>query len=257
MQPRPQRRTRRLRRLCLGCHAAQSRRRRIHLQGAGNRPRDQHRRPRFLQLGGRQLAQRHDAAADDPAQHPARPQRQRRRHLHLRLERGGVELRMRPRRRPFTSCPSAGITYSGLANGPHSFQVRATDPSANVDPTPAGYSFSVTVAPAEPVPGTPAPTPAPAGPAPPAPGRPDHSHRQAWRRHPRPHPELPLPRRRGRRQLRVRRRQGGLQAVPLPVHRQVAEARAPHLHGAGAGRRPRRSLAGEVQLQGSRGALSR
>jgi hypothetical protein len=53
---------------------------------------------------------------------------------------------------PFSACAAGGATYSGLANGPHSFQVRAIDPSANVDPTPAGYSFSVAV---------PAPMPAP------------------------------------------------------------------------------------------------
>jgi len=69
---------------------------------------------------------------------------------------------------PFTPCSSAGVSYSGLADGPHSFQVRATDASANVDPTPAGYSFSVAV-PATPVPGTPAPAPALAGPAAPTP----------------------------------------------------------------------------------------
>jgi hypothetical protein len=45
----------------------------------------------------------------------------------------------------FTPCPIAGIAYSGLADGPHSFQVRAIDPSENVDPTPAGYSFSVAI----------------------------------------------------------------------------------------------------------------
>jgi hypothetical protein len=44
---------------------------------------------------------------------------------------------------PFAACAASGVTYSGLANGPHSFQVRAIDPSANVDSTPAGYSFSV------------------------------------------------------------------------------------------------------------------
>ena len=46
----------------------------------------------------------------------------------------------------FTACPAAGITYTDLLNGPHSFQVRATDSSSNVDPTPAGYSFSVVLA---------------------------------------------------------------------------------------------------------------
>jgi hypothetical protein len=45
----------------------------------------------------------------------------------------------------FASCPAAGITYTGLANGPHTFLVRASDTSENVDPTPAGYSFAVQV----------------------------------------------------------------------------------------------------------------
>jgi hypothetical protein len=46
---------------------------------------------------------------------------------------------------PFSACPSSGVTYAGLTSGPHSFQVRAIDPSSNVDPTPAGYSFDVAI----------------------------------------------------------------------------------------------------------------
>ncbi|MFP5389910.1 MAG: hypothetical protein ACLGG5_11510 [Thermoleophilia bacterium] len=46
----------------------------------------------------------------------------------------------------FSGCPSEGITYSGLAEGPHSFQVRAVDASHNIDPTPAGYSFTIVFA---------------------------------------------------------------------------------------------------------------
>lgn len=43
----------------------------------------------------------------------------------------------------FVACPAEGITYTGLGNGPHSFQVRAIDPSSNADLSPAGYSFEV------------------------------------------------------------------------------------------------------------------
>jgi hypothetical protein len=60
----------------------------------------------------------------------------------------------------FSPCPAAGISYSGIARGSHIFRVRAIDASANVDPSPAGFSFQVvipTVQLATPPPPTPAP----------------------------------------------------------------------------------------------------
>jgi hypothetical protein len=69
---------------------------------------------------------------------------------------------------PFAGCPSSGVSYEGLANGSHSFQVRAKDPSGNIDPTPAGYSFTIVLqvapvvqAPAALPPATQAPPPTP------------------------------------------------------------------------------------------------
>ncbi|MGH2921545.1 MAG: Ig-like domain-containing protein, partial [Gaiellaceae bacterium] len=52
---------------------------------------------------------------------------------------------------PFAACTSAQ-GYSGLAEGAHSFQVRATDPAGNTDAAPASYFWTVdTTAPAAPV----------------------------------------------------------------------------------------------------------
>jgi plastocyanin len=43
----------------------------------------------------------------------------------------------------FTACAPMGKTYTGLGEGSHTFQVRATDTSLNTDESPASYSFSV------------------------------------------------------------------------------------------------------------------
>src|SRR5439155_1295234 len=42
----------------------------------------------------------------------------------------------------FAPCVSPQ-SYSGLANGSHSFQVRATDAAGNTDPTPASYTTTL------------------------------------------------------------------------------------------------------------------
>jgi hypothetical protein len=46
----------------------------------------------------------------------------------------------------FAPCTSPKA-YTGLANGPHTFQVRAKDIWNNVDPTPASYAWTISVAP--------------------------------------------------------------------------------------------------------------
>jgi hypothetical protein len=43
----------------------------------------------------------------------------------------------------FTACPTAGTSYTGLADGAHTFQVRAKDSAGNVDPLPASYSWTI------------------------------------------------------------------------------------------------------------------
>jgi len=46
---------------------------------------------------------------------------------------------------PFTPCP-ASVAFTGLAEGPHTLQVRARDAAGNVDATPATRTFRVTEA---------------------------------------------------------------------------------------------------------------
>src|SRR5204863_256265 len=42
----------------------------------------------------------------------------------------------------FVSCTS-GVSYSGLGDGSHTFQVRAIDKAGNVDPDPASFTWLV------------------------------------------------------------------------------------------------------------------
>ena len=59
----------------------------------------------------------------------------------------------------FVGCDPVGVTYFGLANGPHSFQVRAMDAVGNLDDSPASYNWDVAVPAFEPPPILPPPLP--------------------------------------------------------------------------------------------------
>ncbi|MGE5527305.1 MAG: PKD domain-containing protein [Methanosarcina sp.] len=47
----------------------------------------------------------------------------------------------------FAVCPQAGVTYGPLADGAHSFAVRAVDAAGNADPSPATRAFTVSLPP--------------------------------------------------------------------------------------------------------------
>lgn len=55
---------------------------------------------------------------------------------------GGSSFQCRVDSDPFASCTSPSTT-SALSDGPHTFEVRATDQAANTDQTPASRSFTV------------------------------------------------------------------------------------------------------------------
>jgi hypothetical protein len=58
---------------------------------------------------------------------------------------------------PFAAC-STPKSYSGLADGSHTFAVRATDPAGNVDLSPASYTWTIDATPPDTTLGTPRPS---------------------------------------------------------------------------------------------------
>jgi hypothetical protein len=53
------------------------------------------------------------------------------------------ECRLSPTEASFTSCPKTGKTYSGLADGEYTFEVKAIDPAGNVQATPTAFPWTV------------------------------------------------------------------------------------------------------------------
>ncbi len=49
----------------------------------------------------------------------------------------------------FAACPLDSAFYGGLADGPHTFQVRAIDPAGNADQFPASFTWTVDTTPPE------------------------------------------------------------------------------------------------------------
>ena len=106
------------------------------------RPRHRHRRqhrplPRHIRLDGR-----HDGAEHDDHRQPVEPDECDGRHLLVHLERGLLDIRMPSRGWPWGSCTTPSF-YGSLAEGSHTFQVRATDAASNTDATPATFIWSI------------------------------------------------------------------------------------------------------------------
>ncbi len=89
------------------------------------------------------LHRRHHAAADDDRLRPRRARPTTRpRPLPSRASEEPISFECRLDSGSFTACSSPRTT-STLADGPHTFEVRATDAAGNIDPTPASRSFTV------------------------------------------------------------------------------------------------------------------
>ena len=123
-------------------HDRVARGRRPHLRGARHRPGRQ-RRP---DAGLAQLHGRHGRAADDDRQRPVRPDERRDADVRVLGRPGRLDVRVPGRRRRLGLLRSTPDTTASLADGAHTFEVRATDPAGNVDPTPASRSFTVDTA---------------------------------------------------------------------------------------------------------------
>ena len=84
--------------------------------------------------GHRTVDRRHGRARHDDHRGPTGADQQHQRDVHVQLDRGRRDVRVLARRRRVRRLPGG---YTGLAQGAHTFAVRAVDPAGNVDATPA------------------------------------------------------------------------------------------------------------------------